>query len=74
MNIKIYIKNIPVGRCSLGLPRPDLFENGSFSGAFSGATDLNVGRKIYGTKMAAAGVVGAPSGGIELVLSKFLFR
>jgi hypothetical protein len=45
-----------VGRRSLGLPRPDLrFENGSFSGAFSGATVLNVGRKIYGTKMTAAG-------------------
>jgi hypothetical protein len=56
MKIKIYRKNIHVGRHSLGLPRPDLrFENGSFSGAFSDATGLNVGRKIHETKMAATG-------------------
>jgi hypothetical protein len=47
------------------------------SGASNFATSFEVGRENYGTKMAATRrdlTVGALSGGMELVICKFLFR
>jgi hypothetical protein len=62
---------------TLGSQKPVLkWKNRSFIGETIFPTDFKDGRELYETLMAAAGrdlagVIGAPSSGIELVLANF---